>query len=63
MKITQQIDGGGLDKSACGGRYDSTDLNVHLTFFGGDTLSFHASREALAELVYKLNFELEKVES
>ena len=63
MKITQSIEGGGLEKSMCSGRWDSTDLNVHLTFFGGDTLTFHASREALAELIIKLNAELEKVES
>ena len=63
MKITQQIEGGGLEKSMIYNRYDSTDTNVSLTFFGGDSLSFHASREALAELVSKLNVELEKVES
>ena len=63
MKITQSIEGGTLDKSMCFDRYDSTNLNVNLTFFGGDSLSFHASREALAELVSKLNVELEKVES
>ncbi len=63
MKITQSIEGGGLEKSMTYNRYDSTDISVSLTFFGGDSLSFHASREALAELVSKLNAELEKVES
>ena len=63
MKITQQIEGGSLEKSMCFDRYDSSNLNVHLTFFGGDTVAFHASREALAELVSKLNTELEKVEA
>ena len=63
MKITQSIEGGGLEKSMTYNRYDSTDISVSLTFFGGDSLSFHASREALAELVSKLNTELEKVES
>lgn len=63
MKIVQQIEGGGLEKSMIYNRYDSTDTNVLLTFFGGDTLAFHASRETLAELITKLNAELEKVES
>ena len=63
MKITQSIEGGTLEKSMCFDRYDSSNLNVQLTFFGGDTLTFHASREALAELIAKLNAELEKVES
>ena len=63
MKISHQIEGGTREKSMCFDRYDSTNLNVNLTFFGGDSLSFHASREALAELVSKLNTELEKVES
>ena len=63
MKITQQIEGGSLEKSMCFDRYDSTNLNVHLTLVGGDTITFNASREALAELVSKLNTELEKVEA
>ena len=63
MKISHQIEGGTLEKAMCFDRYDSTNLNVNLTFFGGDSLSFHASREALAELITKLNTELEKVES
>ena len=63
MQITQSIEGGTLEKSMCFDRYDSTNLNVHLTFFGGDTVALHASRESLAELVSKLNTELEKVES
>ena len=63
MKIVQQIEGGGLETSMIYNRYDSTDTNVLLTFFGGDTLTFHASRESLAELISKLNAELEKVES
>ena len=63
MKISHQIEGGTLEKSMCFDRYDSTNLNVNLTFFGGDSLAFHASREALAELITKLNTELEKVES
>ena len=63
MQITQSIEGGTLEKSMCFDRYDSTNLNVNLTFFGGDTVAFHASREALAELITKLNVELEKVQS
>ena len=63
MRITQQIEGGGLEKSMTYNRYDSTDISVNLTFFGGDSLTFHASREALAELITKLNAALEKVES
>ena len=63
MKITQSIEGGTLEKSMCFDRYDSSNLNVQLTFFGGDTITFNASRETLAELVSKLNTELERVES
>ena len=63
MKITQQIEAGSPEKSMCFDRYDSTNINVHLTLVGGDTITFNASREALAELVSKLNVELEKVES
>jgi len=60
MQIIHQIEGGTLEKSMCFDRYDSSNINVHLTFFGGDTLTFHASRESLETLITKLNEELNK---
>ena len=63
MKITQQIEGGALEDSITYRNSFATGLSVKLTFAGGDTVAFNASRETLAELITKLNAELEKVES
>ncbi len=63
MKITQQVEGGVLEDSITYRNSYATGISVKLTFMGGDTVSFNAGREALAELITKLNTELEKVES
>ena len=63
MKITQQIEGGVLEDSITYRNSFSTGISVKLAFMGGDTITFNAGRETLAELVSKLNTELEKVES
>jgi len=60
MKILHQIDAGSVERASIFDRYDSTAINVTLTTSGGDTITFHASRETLAEIVSKLNTELEK---